>query len=284
MPPLKMFEAKVREYLKQGRVSKIGFGLLERNNEILSSLRRCKSFADITLVGPPGAVKGLGFDYVEDDEPEVRLATMLTTQQIDGLVRGTLDDKKTIAAYTSLTNERDTVCPALLEIPSGRQFFLGPVSNSDGWTKEERLAETKATAAFVSEWDIVPRIAVYTAIRTDTYKSTRGGPAHIQAVLDQTYDDAEWIVTELRRSGYNARNMTIDFDEAVKADYNLHVPINGMMGNQIYRALVACGGRVLTATRIGLKRPYEDNSRAERDFTPHVRWLAALINRRRQLD
>jgi hypothetical protein len=44
-------------------------------------------------------------------------------------------------------------------------------------------------------------------------------------------------------------------------DYNIHVPINAIVGNQIFRTFVFCGGKVITATRIGLRRPYEDNSR-----------------------
>ena len=62
---------------------------------------------------------------------------------------GTLDDKRTTNAYVALTGEAETLCPAMLEDPTGRQFFICPVSNSVGQTKEQGLAEAKGTAAYM---------------------------------------------------------------------------------------------------------------------------------------
>ena len=53
-----------------------------------------------------------------------------------------------------------------------------------------------------------------------------------------------------------------------------------MVGNQIFRVVLFCGGKVLSATRLGFSRPYEDNSRTEKDFEFHVKWLVALINKK----
>ncbi|MEX1014798.1 MAG: hypothetical protein WDZ80_06590, partial [Candidatus Paceibacterota bacterium] len=97
--------------------------------------------------------------------------------------------------------------------------------------------------------------------------------------LNKTYEDAEWIVSQLKDDGFEAKNWSIDLNLALEEGYNLHVPVNGMVGNQIFRAILLSGGKILTATRRGLSRHYEDNSRTEKDFTFHVKWLVALINK-----
>jgi predicted methyltransferase MtxX (methanogen marker protein 4) len=252
-----------------------------QNEEILASLRRSVGYATIKLVGPRAIEAITDFDVVVDASPEQKLASMLATGVVDGIVRGTVDDKKTIQAYKALTGESDDRCPALLQDPVGRQFFLCAASNTDGWTKQQRLAEACATAAFMKGWGIEPKIAVFTAIRHETNKAIRWKLDRVSRALKRTYRDAQWIVKKLRALGYTAENMTIDLNSAVDDGYNIHVPINGIVGNQIFRTFVFCGGKVVTATRIGLKQPYEDNSRSEKDFESHVRWLVALINKKR---
>jgi predicted methyltransferase MtxX (methanogen marker protein 4) len=60
------------------------------------------------------------------------------------------------------------------------------------------------------------------------------------------------------------------------------VPQNGMVGNQIFRAVALLGGgKIVIAPRIGLAHCYEDNSRKERDYETHVKWLVAWINRKK---
>jgi len=68
---------------------------------------------------------------------------------------------------------------------------------------------------------------------------------------------------------------------AVEDGYNVICPVNGMVANQMFRVLLFCGGKVLAATRLGLSRLYEDNSRTEKDYEFHVKWLVALVNKRK---
>ncbi|KHO47091.1 MAG: Methanogen marker protein 4 [archaeon GW2011_AR5] len=260
---------------------RIAFGLTEPDTEILASLIRSKKYADIVLVGPQAIAGIADFETVIDENPEEKISSMLAADEVEGIVRGTIDDFKTYEAYERLTGEKYTIDPAFMEDPKGRQFFLGPASNPQGWGKEERLFIAAQTAAFVKEWNLEPRIAIYTGVRHDTYERKKDIRDGVEGILNKTYEDAEWIVAELQKKGYHAKNWAIDLNPAVEEGYNIHIAVNGMVGNQIFRAVLFCGGKVLAATRFGLSRPYEDNSRTERDFDFHIKWLVALINQKR---
>lgn len=97
--------------------------------------------------------------------------------------------------------------------------------------------------------------------------------------MNKTYEEAEWIVNELKQNNVEAKNWSIDLDLAVKDGYTIIVPVNGMVGNQIFRAILLSGGKLLTATYFGLDHFIEDNSRNEKNLDFHIKWLAALINK-----
>jgi predicted methyltransferase MtxX (methanogen marker protein 4) len=94
----------------------------------------------------------------------------------------------------------------------------------------------------------------------------------------ETYAEAEWIVTQLASDGLAAKHWNIDLNPAVEQGYNIHLPVNGMVGNQIFRVILFCGGKILAAPMLGLSRPYENPSRTERDLAYYVKWLTARIN------
>ncbi len=276
-----VFNQKVEELVKLGK-PKIAFGLKEPNEEILKSLKKGKKYADIILVGPEAIKDIKGFEKVIDGEPEKKLASMLTNDEVEGIIRGTIDDFTTYETYEKLTGEKYTLGPGLCEDPLGRQFFLSSASNPEGWDKEERLRIAEGIAEFIKEWGIEPKIAVFTGRRHETYPRKKDIREGIDGILNKTYEDAEWIVAKLKEKGYEAQNWAIDLNPAVEDGCNLLVPVNGMVGNQMFRVLLFCGGKILSATRLGLSRPYEDNSRTEKDFLFHVKWLVALINKKKK--
>ena len=98
---------------------------------------------------------------------------------------------------------------------------------------------------------------------------------------EKTAEDIANYFKKLKQKGYTAKNMAIDLNPAIEEGYNVIIPTNGMVGNQIFRVLLFCGGKILSATRLGLSRMYEDNSRTEKDFEYHVKWITALINKRK---
>lgn len=272
--------AEVRNVVELGKPH-IAFGLKNYDEQIIGSLRQGAEWARISLVTPPDVAPIEGFEVIANANPESTLASLLALDQVDGIIRGTNDDFKTIEAYEQMSGERHTLVPALLQSPNGHEFFLEPASNPEGWTKEGRFTIAKNMSDFVKKWDIEPLIAVYAGVRHETYALRSGEHEGIVGALNRTYEEAEWIVAALTEKGLSAKNCSIDLNVAIDEGFNIHVPVNGMVGNQVFRAFLAGGGRLLAAPRIGLSRVYEDNSRTEKDFLFHVLWTVSQIFRRR---
>lgn len=272
-----VFDQRINELAKLGQ-PKIAFGLKEPDKEILASLETSKKHADIVLVGPEAIKDVKGFEVIVNNEPEVKIASMLASDEVAGIVRGTIDDFKTFEKYKELTGDQDSINPGFFQDPKGRKFFMAPASNPEAWEKEERYELAKAIAEFIKDWGIEPKIAVFAGTRHETYPRKKHIKEGVVGILNKTYEDAEWIVEKLTKDGFNAKNWAIDLNPAVEDGYNIIIPVNGMVGNQIFRVLLFCGGTILAAPRLGLSKLYEDNSRTEKDFEYHIKWLVALIN------
>jgi predicted methyltransferase MtxX (methanogen marker protein 4) len=273
----KIFDQKIEELVKLGKV-KIAFGLKEPNEEILASLERGKQYADIILVGPE-AIKDIeGFEKIIIDNPEEKIAEMLVSGEVEGIIRGTIDDFRTVDAYQKLTGQKRGLNPGIMEDAKGRQFFLTPASNPEAWDKEARLERAEGIGEFMRQWGIEPKIAVFCGRRHETYPRKKDLREGVEGILNKTYEDADWIVQKLLEKGYDAKNWSIDLNPAVEAGCNLLLVVNGMVGNQIFRAFLVSGGKMIAVPVLGMAHCYEDNSRTERDFESHVKWLAAWIN------
>jgi len=261
----------------------IAFGLARPDKQIIESLKKASKYARIILVGPRLIKKHSNFDVIADKDPEKKLALLLAQDKVDGIVRGTLDSFKVYENYTKITGEKYTIMPALIEDSLGRIFFLEPISNPEGWSKEERLKIAKELANLVKEFGISPRIAVFSGEREGSYNQKKDTKDGVIGILNKTYEDAEWISKKIKQYGYNIKNYTIELNLAIEDNYNILIPVNGMVGNQLARIILSCGGRVMMIPRLGLSRCYEECSRTEKDFKNHVKWLVALINKKRKI-
>lgn len=273
----KIFDEEIDRLVKKGKV-KIAFGLKEPNEEILNSLEKSKKYADIILVGTEKINKIENFELVISDNPERKIAEMLANKDVDGIIRGTIDDLKTGEAIEEISGEKSLVKPTLLEDTSGRRFFMGPISNPAAWDKEGRFIIAKEICKFMNSWGTSPRVAVFTGERHDTYPRKKHIKDGVTGILNKTYEDAEWIVAELKKENFEAKNVAIDLDLAVKDGYNIMIPVNGMVGNQIFRTLLFCGGKLLSCPALGVSYYLENNTRNEVDYEFHVKWLTAWIN------
>jgi predicted methyltransferase MtxX (methanogen marker protein 4) len=206
---------------------KVGFGLLEPNEEILQSLQRAQDTADIILVGPQAIAEVEGFTKVIDENPEKRLAEMLVKAEVDGIVRGTIDDFRTFDAYTELVGKEAVVNMrelAFMEDAKGRQFFLSDCSNTRGWTVEEKVFGTVGIADFMQEiLEIKPLVGVLAGVRHETFirKKAREQLTDLEKYLQQTYDDANQVVEQLKHKGIEVKNYSIDLGDAVEEGMNI---------------------------------------------------------------
>lgn len=273
------FKKMVEITIKKGKPT-IAFGLQKPDAEILKSLKKGRKYAKIILVGHKVIKNVKEFEKIIADNPEEKIASMLVAGEVEGMIRGTIDDFKTYETYQKLSGKKETINPALMEDTKGREFFLSPASNPEGWEKEERLFIAENLGEFAKELGVEPQIAVFAAERHDTYPRKKHIRKGVVGFLNKTYEDAEWIVAELTKKGYQAKNWSIDLNPAIEAGYNVMIPVNGMVGNQIFRALYVCGAKMLACPRLGLPHCYEDNSRTEKDYEFHVKWLVSWINKK----
>ena len=285
MKKITQFEKIIRERIKLGK-PKIGFGLKEPNKEILKSLAKSKKYAEIILVGPKDISNVKGFQKIISEEPEKELAKILFNEEVEGIIRGTIDDFKTFEAYSALIGKEKTkemIELGLMKDFYGRQFFVSQGSNPFGWTKEEKIKDCEGIIKFMkAELRMKPKIGFITGVRHETYARKKEIKEGVQGILNQTYEDADFIVDYFAKKGINAKNYAIEIETALKEECNIIVPPNGMVGNQIFRTLAFLGGgSLLTGSRANLPHPYEDNSRGETDFETHIRWLVAWINGRK---
>jgi predicted methyltransferase MtxX (methanogen marker protein 4) len=97
--------------------------------------------------------------------------------------------------------------------------------------------------------------------------------------MSKTYDEAEALVKHLQEKGYEAKNVHIELENAITWA-NILVPANGTIGNQIFRTLVyfGCGQMLCVPTLFADGKIYEDDSRNEKDFYPHLVSAAAWAN------
>lgn len=280
IPPFEKFDQEV-ERLASLRKPKIAFGMKEPSQELLESLQKAKKWADIVLVGTDALKTIRDFEVITGGNPEETLSENLIAGKFEGFIRGTLDDFKNREAYTKLSGNQmiEEEAVALIESGNGHRFFLSPLSNTQGWKKEERLATAIYHATFCKEWHITPRVAVFTGVRHESYQRKKDMRDGLAGILNQTYEDTEWVVSELTKAGFEAKNWSIDLDLAVQDGYTVLVPVNGMVGNQILRAIFLSGGKMLFASWMGIPHFYEENSRNEIDYDYHVKWLVSRINR-----
>lgn len=279
-------EEFIKKNLKKGK-PKIGFGLLKEDGEILASLRKVKNLADIVLVGPKRISKIKGFKKIISDNPEKKLAEILVKSEVDGIIRGTIDDFKTYGAYREMVGKNKTkemVNLILLADVKGRQFYLSEASNPSGWTREEKINSCERILHFMNgELKMKPKIGCITGIRHGTHKRRRKIKKWPQSYLNETYRDAEIIVKYFRRKGVVAKNYAIELSTAIEDGCNIIIPPNGMVGNQIFRVLcLSGGGKVIIGPRINLPHVYEDNSRNEKDYSYHLKWVVAWANSRKK--
>ncbi|MBU1203204.1 hypothetical protein KKH39_04160 [Patescibacteria group bacterium] len=274
------FDQKIEKLLKL-RHPKIAFGLDKPDELILTSLRKSHKYADINIVGPKKISSIKGFKLNISNNPEKKLVEMLVNGEVEGMVRGTIDDFKTYEVYRKLTGENTLANPVLMQLPNKNKIFIAFVSNPEAWTKEDRFSKALITANMMIGFNIKPRICVLSGVRHDTYKRKRNIKSGIVAKLNKTYSDAQWIVKKLNKERLIVKNWSIDSNIAIEEGYNLLIPPNGMVGNQMFRMILASGGKLLIGTKLGLSHYYEDNSRTEKDFEFHIKWLVAMINQKK---
>ena len=221
---------------------------------------------NLVIYGLP--IKGLVNKNSED--PSMDLIRDYKEGKIDGFVRGVNDDYTFIAKYKKEFNFEKIMRLAFLKDYFGREFCLGPLSASEAVDAVDRMNYALVACRFIQGMGVKPRVAVMSICRK--------GSTNFSESNKVNWQESDNIVEKLRANGFEAVNMGIEIDKAVEK-YNFILPVNGVVGNQIFRTLVILGGGgVLGMPAFNIEDfslCYEDNSRNEESYCSHVK--AALV-------
>jgi len=274
----KLFDFILEKAKRQRR--KIAIGIIQTEYpEIIESLKRAKEYVEVISVGK----KIEGFECIplkSDEEIGRKMVQMLKNGQIDQFVRGQIDDFGCVEEFKKeygIDPEEKRLDLALLEDPKGHQFFLTMASNPDGQDLQDKLRFVDGITEWLSkEFKIKPKVAVMACCRPESYGK--------DPVMTQTYDEAEAVVKHLEEKGIEAKNVNVEIEKAIEWGANLILPARGTIGNQIFRVLYyLCGGKNLASPTLFKKDTqyigYEDNSRNETDWFPHLIFACAWINK-----
>lgn len=255
--------------LAQLKKQRIGIGIKKATPNIIVSLVKASEFADIVVVGE--AADNFESKVVEEEKIEPTLVDLLGDGSIAGIVRGQGD------AYRL----RDCICKKfnynisnIFDVPiiehPDHDFIFVPCSNSQGWTKEQKIQLVDVSLEFLSKFNIAPKIGFLTAVRP----GSRGR----NGKLDETYQDADYLVDYYTKKNLIAKNYNIELETAFNDQANIIVTVNGIAGNQTSRALVCLGGLKWVLPVLGIKENVNENFRNETDFFHHLIFAVARAN------
>lgn len=232
---------------------------------------------DLTIFGDVGPVAGTTRHSGAGD-PSAAMIEAFQTNAIDAFVRGVNDDFTFQRKFCEAMECGPLLRLSILGPASGGPFALGPVSAAEANGREGRLHYAHRAAQLLEAFGVAPVVAVMAGCRS--------GSRDLSAANRASWDEAEDLVMELRARGVTACNVGIELERAV-AVANFVLPVNGLVGNQIYRSVVFLGGGSVLAvpafasTGALVDVCYEDNSRNESGFVQHIRAAAAVARCRR---
>lgn len=255
---------------------KIAIGIINPLKEVVESLERGKNYADLIIVG----CEIPGFDCIptkDDDAASVKLISMLKNKEVDGIVRGQLKDSGTLAEFYKQFDREP--------IPSNKKigliimkkddyiFAVGTGSVYNGHTIEDKIDEADQIIEYMETvLGIKPKIAVGGILRPSSVRNK-------YQMLDDITENSRLLAEYLTRKGYEAKEYYMEYETAVWEKNNLILPSHGIVGNSWVKALIYLGGwKVLCCPYLGLGVVYEDGSRNERDWTPHIIHAVAMAN------
>jgi len=264
-----------------GRKPRVAIGTTNTESvRFRQSLEIAGETADITLVG--GEIEG----YDSADVPSgnataaiTRLFSLAKEQKVDAIVRGQIDyitfHKQFRSAFPEL--DRDVMCICLLRSDK-HEWFMAPVVHHDETGVEGRCYLARQAARICRQLGLAPTIGILAADDPEGYGEQISRALPIAQTILADYKSAKTIVEILRSEHLDATVFPLRIDEAVSR-CNVVVPMDGIIGNFLHRALGYIGG-VEMGGCISLTRRVVsiETSRFNDAFETAILMAAALVN------
>ena len=247
---------------------RVAIGIIKPTAEVIAGLKEAEGIANIIVVGT--AVEG--FESIEEDterKASDRLMSLVQSKRADAIVRGQIY----YTHYHDSMNarfgfKRDVMCPYLLRDYRGNEWFITPVVQHDDRSVEGRCYLAAQTARICERLGVKPQIGVLAADIDTGYDES----------VDKSLVEAKQIFQKLEAQGYNAKEFPLRIDSAA-FESNIVVPMDGTVGNFVYRSLGYLGGATLvggfTLTNLFVSI---DTSRAQESFFLAIESAVAMVN------
>ena len=207
-------------------------------------------------------------DCIICNDPSQKMIDDYKEGIIDFIVRGINDDLTFQEKFKNTFRYNEIMRLWFVQDIHGREFGMGPISAGEGEGKQQRLSFVLKVVDFMKHINKTPRIAVMSRCRKDSQ--------HRSDQNKESWEESEFIVSQLKNIGIESENVGIELEKAV-GKYNYILMVNGLVGNQVCRTLIYLAkGQIVGAPAFALediefRYCYEDNSRNETDYKHHVK-------------
>jgi predicted methyltransferase MtxX (methanogen marker protein 4) len=277
---LRQIEHHAREH-RLGRKARVAIGATRADSaRFRQSLEVATEIADIILVG--GQIQGYeSADVHSSDGSTVaaRLFSLAKEQKVDAIVRGQIDyvtfHKQFRNAFPEL--DRDVMCISLLR-PDKHEWFMAPVVHHDETSVEGRCYLALQAARICEQLGLAPSIGILAADDPEGYGEQISRALPIAQTVLTDYKNAKAIEEVLRSGHLDATVFPLRIDEAVNS-CNVVVPMDGIIGNFLHRALGYIGGVEMGGCISLTRRVISiETSRFNDAFETAIQMAAALVN------
>ena len=247
---------------------RVAIGLFHTTPELIGNLVTAAKCADIVIVGTHIE----GFECISakgDRNASDTLLSLVQRKEVDAIARGQIyytDYHESMNAFFGFT--RDVMCPYLLRDFCGNEWFITPMVHHDDCSIDGRCYLASQTAAICERLGNDATISVLAPDKDRGYSK----------IVDQGGDDANAIVKRLVTDGFNAKLVELRIDLAA-ATSNIVVPMDGIVGNFVYRSLGSLGGATLVGGFTLTNRFVSiDTSQSQKSFSHAIESAVAIVN------
>jgi putative methanogen marker protein 4 len=209
-----------------------------------------------------------GYADVEVFNSPQELIYALKTGELDGVIRGSLEAKETMAELKKVFNLVSIFRAAYICLDKKSCFFLAPVGIDEGIFIDERLQFIKLIDALHQRLGVTSKTAIISGGRLDDLG--RSG------LVDESLHAGEKLFNLANETGINVKHYGILIEEAYK-NSNIIIAPNGIVGNLLFRTLhLMSNFRSFGAPILNLDKTFIDTSRSRQDYTDPIMLASAL--------
>ncbi len=253
--------------LARSQVQTIGIGVaLKERSYISRTIEAAESaakqnLARITLVGNEREIESYGhstdLQVVHSLQPEESLIELLRTNQVAGIVRGSIGSSQFLNVVKTQFQLSNIFRIALLETAAGFTFLFAPIGIDEGRQLAEKVTLVRAGLSLLELLKMADE-------PVGILSGGRLGDIGRDPRVDKTIAEAEELISILKDQGVKntIQHYEILIENAITDGCRVILAPDGISGNLIYRTLIHLGhGRSHGAWYYNVSQPIIDTSR-----------------------